>query len=327
MNSSVVSAEMPNPYTAMAFLAPSVAQVHEVSAYIYISTVGALTWDWLMSMPDEYKVLLAGGISLPNIVYICARVFTLAFCLSQAIFQVAPVGNCQTFALAIAGLIVLSLNANTLLFFFRVRAVYGNSLRITIFFGFWSLVVFSSSILALFAFEAQHIGPTKYCTEPHIKPWIAAIMISNVVNDTLVFLAISHRIASQSVGEAGWRSALGRFFRGDGAPRVVKDLLYNGQLCYFASIVMCITQIIMALTTRYTATLTIPVIALESAMTCRVHRGIILGLAGNRKRQTGPFVLTTVITSEDIALQERALDPKSELERWERQQDSVSDCV
>ena len=57
-------------------------------------------------------------------------------------------------------------------------------------------------------------------------------MLCNVANDTLVFLAISYRITSHSIGDQGWRSTFRRFFRGDGVPRVAKDLLYNGQACY-----------------------------------------------------------------------------------------------
>lgn len=56
----------------------------------------------------------------------------------------------------------------------------------------------------------------------------------------------------------------------------------------------------MALTTTFYSTLTIPVMALENAMTCRVHRGIVLGLIDNSELEprTGgeiPVALTTVV--------------------------------
>lgn len=62
--------------------------------------------------------------------------------------------------------------------------------------------------------------------------WLASLIISNAVNGTLVFLAISYRIASNSMIGPGLRSNTRNFFRGDGAPRVVKALLHQGQLCY-----------------------------------------------------------------------------------------------
>lgn len=177
---------------------------------------------------------------------------------------------------------------------------------------------------------------TDYCEEWRVNPWIAAAMLSNVINNTLVFFAISYRIASTS--SEGWRSMLRSFFLGDGVPRVAKQLLHNGQLCYLsvtpiptllvvtyphyaciltsATIALSITQIIMALTSTFYTTATIPVMALENAMTCRVHRGIILGLIGNSEHQTTTtFALSTVAwrTAErdDTAPKELGPDPSN----------------
>lgn len=38
-----------------------------------ISISQALVWDWLMSIPDEYKMLSRGGISRSKVVYVCSR--------------------------------------------------------------------------------------------------------------------------------------------------------------------------------------------------------------------------------------------------------------
>lgn len=75
---------------------------------------------------------------------------------------------------------------------------------------------------------------TNYCIETNVNTWVASAMLSNAINDTLVFLAISYRIASLSVGGQGWRSMLSCFFLGDGVPRVAKQLLHHGQLCYLS---------------------------------------------------------------------------------------------
>ncbi|KZP31789.1 hypothetical protein FIBSPDRAFT_1037342 [Athelia psychrophila] len=315
MNSSTM---LPNPYTPMAFLEPYDAEGHMLSAYVYSATTGALVWDWLMSIPDEYKMLSRGGISRSKVVYVCSRVFSLAFCLCSTIFQSAPVSNCQSLLSAIAVLTILALNTNTFLFFIRVRAVYGNSRRVTTFFSFCYVVVFGTSLYVPFALHARSISSesyrTDYCEEWRVNPWIAAAMLSNVINNTLVFFAISYRIASTS--SEGWRSMLRSFFLGDGVPRVAKQLLHNGQLCYFATIALSITQIIMALTSTFYTTATIPVMALENAMTCRVHRGIILGLIGNSEHQTTTtFALSTVAwrTAErdDTAPKELGPDPSN----------------
>lgn len=66
-------------------------------------------------------------------------------------------------------------------------------------------------------------------------------------------------------------------------------------MLFSATIALSIAQIIMALTTTYYTTCTIPVMALENAMTCRVHRAVILGLINDRDDQTTPFVLTAMV--------------------------------
>lgn len=72
-----------------------------------------------------------------------------------------------------------------------------------------------------------------------------------------------------------------------------------------ATILLSLFQIILAFVLEdYVGTLTIPVIALENAMTCRVHRAVILGIitdGQNHHRTTSgnpnnPFVLTTVVS-------------------------------
>ncbi|KZP29717.1 hypothetical protein FIBSPDRAFT_946596 [Athelia psychrophila] len=311
MNSSDVSPVL-NPNTPMAFLPPPLVDVLQVSAYTYFACVGALTWDWLMSMPDEYRILSTGRISLSKIAYICARVFTLAHSLSSAIFVAAPINNCQALMRAILALVILALNTNNLLFFIRVRAVYGKSLNATALFGFLYFAVFGSSMVVPFSLHAEHIGPTQMCTQVNVRNWLTAVMITNAVNGTLVFLAISYRISSQSMGGDGWHSKWRCFFRGDGAPRVVKDLLYNGQLCYLVTMVMNIALIILAFKTNYETTLIIPAMSLENAMTSRVHRAVVLGLIANRERRPGvPIVLTTVITDESSVIQDHVFDIKS----------------
>ncbi|KAF7979246.1 hypothetical protein HWV62_43224 [Athelia sp. TMB] len=305
-----------NPGTPLSYLSPADAASYAVSADIFFFTVGALTWDWLMSMPDEWRVLFIGGISTSKIAYFCSRVFALAYCICSCIITVAPVKNCQALVVANAILIVLALNANNILFFVRVRAVWGKSARITTFFGFCYLAVFSTSMLIPFALNASHILPTNYCMVDPAKIWVAAPMLCNAANDALVFFAISYRITLQSMDGGGRCSKFRRFFRGDGAGQVAKELLYNGQLCYFATMAINIVQIVLALyVPEYETVLSASVIALENAMTCRVHRAVILGLIKDSEKAP---VLTTVVTSGST-LMDYELDVKSRLEQREGQ--------
>lgn len=234
--------------------------------------------------------------------------------------------NCQSLIYAISVLTILALNTNNILFLFRIRAVYGNSRWVNAFFGFWYLVVLGTSLGVPFVMHAAHIGPTNYCLEAGVPIWTTSTMFANMINDTLVCLAISYRITSKSIGGEGWRSALRCFFRGDGAPRVAKDLLRNGQLCYLATIVLSVLQIILTFATEYVATLTISVIALENIMTCRVHRSVILSLmADGEHHHDTPFALSTIISGTPMTLMEHAFDTKNQFERRSGRAEAMSD--
>lgn len=149
---------------------------------------------------------------------------------------------------------VLAVGSNNILFFLRVRAVYGKSRAVTVFFGFWYLVSLGTTFGTPFAVDTavsirllghigvlilimditinQHIGPTGMCVETKLHAWIASAMIGNAVYSTLVFLAISYRIGSHTMGSTGSLATVQSFLHADRAPRVVKALLQNSQLCY-----------------------------------------------------------------------------------------------
>lgn len=66
-----------------------------------------------------------------------------------------------------------------------------------------------------------------------------------------------------------------------------------------------LAMVILALSPVYQSALTVPAMALENVMTCRVHRAVILGLIADRELQTAPLMLTTfnpaisAVTSEE----------------------------
>lgn len=64
------------------------------------------------------------------------------------------------------------------------------------------------------------------------------------------------------------------------------------------TILMSIAQVILVFGSRYPATFTVPAIALENVMTCRVHRAVILSLIDERDRLNVPITLTTLTIPE-----------------------------
>ncbi|KZP25261.1 hypothetical protein FIBSPDRAFT_856247 [Athelia psychrophila] len=297
MNSSA-SLQPPNPYTPMAYLPPKLAALHQLHAYVYVASLGVLAWDWLMSMPDEYLILSTGRISKSKVAYVGARLFTLGYCLTMVMLQVAPIGNCQTMLYTVVIFLILSSSANNLLLLIRVRAVYGKSRSATAFFGFSYLAVLGTTSAVPWAMEAAHLGPTKLCVVIKIQTWLTSSTVCNAVNGTLVCLAISYRILSRSIRETGRRSAALRFLRSDDAPRVVRDLLHQGQLCYLATIMVYIPQIFLNFANMpgYQGLLIVTVQVVENIMTSRVHRTVILGLITDGGRNAVPIEFTTIVS-------------------------------
>lgn len=60
--------------------------------------------------------------------------------------------------------IMFALNANNVLYFLRVRAVYGKSRIITAFFGFFGFGVFGTTFCAPFTIKAQVSAPSSALT-------------------------------------------------------------------------------------------------------------------------------------------------------------------
>lgn len=82
---------------------------------------------------------------------------------------------------------------------------------------------------------------------------------------------------------------------------------------------MGIAQAVLVLGPVYKALLSIPAVALENAMACRVYRAVALGFIstdGTQRGRTGPFMFTTVVSgsdaSNDTMLREYRLDRKGE---------------
>lgn len=60
----------------------------------------------------------------------------------------------------ISAFVILAVNVNNLLFFIRVRAVYGKSRGVTIFFGIWWFVVLGSTLCAPIAVSVEVSVPS-----------------------------------------------------------------------------------------------------------------------------------------------------------------------
>ncbi|KAH8082421.1 hypothetical protein BXZ70DRAFT_959054 [Cristinia sonorae] len=272
---------LPNPLTPLAWLPSDIASQLEASRYLYSATIGAWIWDTLMSLSEDFAMFRDHSIGISDVVYVLSRLASLGFITASLIFQVASVGDCHKLAKAIGWLGVFGLSFNSLLFFFRVRAVFNRDKVIVGVFAVLWLGTSGAALTAPFAVDGIHIGTTKHCVNSNVKSFASAGIIATAANDTLIFLAISTQLVMYSLADT-WTSRIKAFMRGQGLGQISKSLLQTGQLYYLATVGMNIVAAVVILTASVPpvvrAMFSIPNIALQNVMACRVYRQLKIGI-------------------------------------------------
>ena len=125
----------------------------------------------------------------------------------------------------------------SLLFFFRTRAIFNRNPWATAFFaGLWLAVLGGCLALIIDVFEPIPVdsasNTTAICYYSGANPFVAAITIIPLINDTLVFLAISWRLSRNSYEPYTLKSGIRFLIFGDYLPVFSKALLQNGQAYY-----------------------------------------------------------------------------------------------
>ncbi|KZV87146.1 hypothetical protein EXIGLDRAFT_680208 [Exidia glandulosa HHB12029] len=263
-----------NPTTPLAFLPPTLADQYEASRYLYIATLAAWIWDVLSSLPQDYDIYFKARWTLPTVVYFVSRIGTLAYILTSTLFQVAKIADCQALQVGLAWCYVLAVPTTSLLFLIRVRAVFYNVRWVFGLFVFLWLSTLAGSLVVPFAIKGGHIGTTMYCINNEVKSFASAAPVTNTVYSTLVFIAISARIVTNS----HHKSRLRAFATADATSSVSRALLQGGQLYYIATVGLNIITVVMVLSPSvpavFHAMFTIPNVALENAMACHVFRNL-----------------------------------------------------
>ncbi|KAI0795924.1 hypothetical protein C8Q75DRAFT_711126 [Abortiporus biennis] len=271
---------LPNPLTSLAWLPPDIANQLEASRYLYSATIGAWIWDFLMSLHEEYVLFSRSKVRIPAVVYLLARMASFAFILTALIFQVGSVDDCHALAKAIGWFGGIAMPLNSLLFFFRVKAVFNHSRVMVTLFGLLWLATLGC-ISAPFAVDGIHIGTTRNCVNSSVKSYSSAGIIIVAVHDTLVFFAITFRLTSYSLADT-WPEQVKTFFSGRGMGKMSKTLLHTGQLYYLATVGFNIVAAVIILAPSVPPVLramfSIPNVALQNAMACRVYRQLKLGI-------------------------------------------------
>ncbi|KAH7910528.1 hypothetical protein BJ138DRAFT_1008626 [Hygrophoropsis aurantiaca] len=273
---------LPNPYTPLAWLEPSLAAQFEASCYLYVAVLGVFIWDWMTAFPDEYRMIRGRRIRVPVIIYYISRFSTLFWVVTNLVMQVGSMPSCRPLRIVIGITYIFTSPSTSALFFFRVRAVFIHSRAAIVFFALLWLSVLGSSFVVPFTIQNQHIGNTGRCINTDVNNVAAAPTAFNTLYATLVFFAISFKLMSITVIDSPtWKDRIRYFIRGDGLPRFSKLLFQSGQQYYFATFGTNMLLVVMiALRTTnpvLRAMFSVPCVAFESSMACRVFRSVQLG--------------------------------------------------
>ena len=122
----------------------------------------------------------------------------------------------------------------SLLFFLRIRAVFDRNPWVVAFFACSWLAVLGGSLA--FIVGGLRMDPSKNssatCLNKVVNPFITTFTIISMLNDTLVFLAMTWRLFRNSYVPHTVRSGIRIIIFGDYLPAFSKALLKDGQAYY-----------------------------------------------------------------------------------------------
>jgi hypothetical protein len=134
----------------------------------------------------------------------------------------------------------VGISASTLLWLFRLRAIYGGNRIVTFVFGLlWLTVVGESVAVTIGGLSTTTVGNPPRCVVLSAKSYDGASGIVLAVYDTLVFLAISYRLVSNFTKTQQQQTPWEQFkalLNGSNLPVFSKTLLTDGQMYY-----MCVS--------------------------------------------------------------------------------------
>ncbi|KAF7981507.1 hypothetical protein HWV62_33065 [Athelia sp. TMB] len=219
---------------------------------------------------------------------------------------VASIDDCQALVSVFGVCTVLAMMSTATLFFLRVRAVYLRSRTVTTVFGALWLVTLGTVLFQASELNSVHIAHTNKCA-PIKNEYLELPSIVTTVSDTLVFLAITYRLAADAVTEDTFREWVRTILHGRGLYSLSKALMQSGQCYYLASIVFFMANLAVWSAPSVPPALRfvfVPCYAsFTNMMAARVFRGVALGLLEGPLRQTTTHIAAALRTDRGMVFE------------------------
>ncbi|KZP14753.1 hypothetical protein FIBSPDRAFT_833798 [Athelia psychrophila] len=264
----------------------------QVAAYIVLGFLTAITWDWVLSLAEEYGVVKRCGSSAAVVAYFLARASAVTCCVLTFIFCTGvPDGSCSGIIYGIGASVTLGNATKSYLFLLRVRAVYhdSNPKLATFCVSVGAFVLVGLRIAGtLLVHASQSLGHIGYCDVTTMGPISHVGAWFNVAYDTCIFVAISVRLASHAMSTTTF--GILSLMRGYRLPRTMRHLIQDGQLYYFTVLAFILFAAICMTSPKfnpiYQLVVSIPAAVMESNMACHVFRAMILRSPGVQQAES-----------------------------------------
>ncbi|KAJ8075689.1 hypothetical protein PM082_021319 [Marasmius tenuissimus] len=173
-------------------------QYLQAARYTLISALALFVWDAILNLSKDYRLIFSGRVNpgWPAIIYVITRIVTFGGLITQAIFLLGALGShCYIVSKLVLGGFPIFISSETLLLFFRVRAVYLSNRAVNSFFLASFFIVTTSSALVPLTASGANIPGTDYCIIADVNaPLATTLLLIPLINHILVFLAISYRL-------------------------------------------------------------------------------------------------------------------------------------
>ena len=126
----------------------------------------------------------------------------------------------------------LGVYTTSLLFFFRVRAVFWGHHRATGFFLLLWFAILGTCASVPFSVESKRIGSSGPCIITEMRPYCSSCMVTLTTYDTVIFFAISWRLLAFFAPDESLRKKLKYFIGRRALPLISETLLRSGQKYY-----------------------------------------------------------------------------------------------
>ncbi|KZP23253.1 hypothetical protein FIBSPDRAFT_853335 [Athelia psychrophila] len=249
-----------------------------LTRYGSVVVLTAFTYDWILAITAEVASVQKTRLNLPIVAYYLSRICSIAYCISLFLVKLTIIVDTEQIEILKFAIWWAASASTSLLFFFRVSAVYKHSRPIRFLFSLLWIIIIVSPTAIIYSLRTQcREHPDTDCNSSRFLSLIANGTIC--INDTLVFVLVSCQVYNNSATRyrGNWIHRIGQFLRGKGLYNISRSVLQSGQLYYGVTIGFQLSSTITyAMNTRYTELVGVSYIALSSSMACRVFRMVLL---------------------------------------------------